>query len=387
MRSEIDFLKLDELLGEEERLIRDSVRGFVNERVLPIIGGCYREGRFPRELIAPLAELGVLGPTVEGYGGAGASPLAYGVIMSELERGDSGIRSFCSVQSSLVIYPILTFGSEAQKERWLPKLISGEAIGCFGLTEPDFGSNPSGMRTRARKDGHGYVLEGSKRWITNGTEADVAVVFAKNDEGKIEGFLVEAGTPGYTAREMEGKLSLRASITGELFFDDCRIPAEARLPGAKGLRSALACLNQARFGIAFGALGAAEACLEEALEYTGSRVQFDRPIAGFQLVQRELVEVYQALVQARLLCHRLAELKTRGDVSPVAISLAKRNNVAMALDAARRCRDLLGANGVVDDYAAMRHACNLEAVKTYEGTHNIHTLIVGQALTGLAAFT
>ncbi len=381
------FFKTDQLLGEEQRLAKDTVRAFVDERVLPIIGGCYREGRFPRELVPMIGELGLLGPTVKGYGGAGASPLTYGVMMSELERGDSGIRSFCSVQSSLVIYPILTFGSDEQRDRWLPKLITGEAIGCFGLTEPDFGSNPADMRTRARRDGDSYLLEGTKRWITNGTVADVAVVFARDDEGSIGGFVVEKGTPGFSAREMEGKLSLRASITGELVFDDCRVPASARLPAAKGLKAALACLNQARFGIAFGAVGAAEACLEEALEYTSSRVQFDRPIAGFQLVQKELVDCYEAIVQAKLLCLRLGQLKEAGEASPVAISLAKRNNVAMALEVARRCRDLLGANGVVDDYAAMRHACNLEAVKTYEGTHNVHTLIVGQALTGLAAFS
>ncbi|MBW2732947.1 MAG: acyl-CoA dehydrogenase family protein [Deltaproteobacteria bacterium] len=387
MRNELDFLQVEDMIGDEERMIRDSVRAFVKEQALPTLVEHYRRGTFPRSLIQPMAELGLFGPTLADYGGAGVSELAYGLIMQELERGDSGLRSFCSVQSSLVIYPIHRFGSEQQRQRWLPSLIAGEAVGCFGLTEPDFGSNPAGMRTRARRVADGYVLDGTKRWITNGSIADVAVVFARNDEGEIQGFVVDTQTPGLTRREMSGKLSLRASATGELIFDECYLPDSALLPKGDGLKAALSCLNQARFGIAFGVVGAALACFDEALDYAKTRVQFGQPIAGFQLVQQELVESYNAIVQAQLLSLRLAELKGRGQASPVAISLAKRNNVAMALDVARRARDILGANGIVDDYGAMRHMCNLESVKTYEGTHNIHTLIVGQALTGIAAFS
>lgn len=387
MNQDIDFYQLDALLTDEERMIRDAVRAFVDDRVLPIIKDHYREGTFPTELIPEIAKLGILGAGLSEYGGSGVSPIAYGLIMQELERGDSGVRSFSSVQSALVIYPIYTFGSKAQKERWLPKLIKGEAIGCFGLTEPDFGSNPSGMRTRARREGNAYVLNGSKMWITNAPIADVAVVFARcEEEDTIAGFLVERGMPGFSTKEMVGKLSLRASLTGELFFDDCRIPLENRLPEAKGLRGPLSCLTQARYGISWGAIGAALACFEEALAYTKERKQFDRPIAKFQLIQERLVEMYSAITMAQLLSFRLGQLKAQGKLSPVAVSLAKRNNVAMALDVARTARDLLGANGIMDEYCPMRHMCNLESVFTYEGTHNIHTLVVGQALTGHSAF-
>ncbi|MCA9667101.1 MAG: acyl-CoA dehydrogenase family protein [Myxococcales bacterium] len=374
-------------------MVRDSVRTFVRDRVMPIIQKHYRAGTFPTELIPEIAGLGLLGPTIQGYGGAGVSHLAYGLIMQELERGDSGVRSFASVQSGLVIHPIHTFGSDAQKERWLPGLISGELIGCFGLTEPDFGSNPSGMRTTARKDGDGYVLNGTKRWITNGNLSHLAVVFAKVEgEGTPEkphigAFVVERGTDGFSTLEIEGKLSLRASVTSELHFEDCRIPADNRLPEARGLKAALSCLNNARFGIAFGALGAAKACFFEALEYAKERVQFDRPIAGYQLVQRKLVNMYSDIVQGELLAFRMAELKANGQLNPAAISLGKRNNVKVALECARTARDILGANGVVDDYCPMRHMNNLESVYTYEGTHDIHTLIIGQRLTGLAAFS
>ena len=385
MIAELDFLQLDALISEEERLIRDSVRTFVDRRVLPQIVDHFRAGTFPRELISEMAELGLLGATLSGYGGAGASQVAYGLIMQELERGDSALRSFVSVQSALVIYPLHRYGDEQQRQRWLPGLIRGELVGCFGLTEPDFGSNPSGMRTTARKVGEGYVLNGSKRWITNGSFADLAVIFARCGDG-IGAFVVERGTPGFSAPEIEGKLSLRASVTSELVFEDCHIPADNRLDGARGLKAALSCLNQARYGIAWGVLGAAKACFAEALSYAKERVQFDRPIARHQLVQQKLVEIYSDIVQGELLCHRLAQLKAADKLSHVAISLAKRNNVALALRAARTTRDVLGANGIVDDYCAMRHMCNLESVYTYEGTHDIHTLVVGQALTGLPAF-
>lgn len=384
--SELDFYEIESLFSEEEILIRDSVRTFVNDRVLPIIGEHYRNGTFPRHLVAEIAELGLLGSTQTKYGGAGVGPIAYGLINRELERGDSGIRSFVSVQSGLVIYPISAFGNDAQRERWLPKLISGESIGCFGLTEPDFGSNPSGMRTTAKRDGDSYVLNGAKMWITNATIADLAVVFARTDEG-VGAFVVESGTKGFSAPEMKGKLSLRASITGELILEDCRIPAENRLPDARGLKAALACLSQARYGIAWGAVGAAMACFDEALGYAKERVQFDRPIAGYQIQQQKLVEMYSRIVQAQLLVYRMGQLKAEGRLHHVAISVAKRNNVSIARDIARVGREILGASGITDEYACMRHMCNLESVYTYEGTHDIHTLIIGQALTGIPAFT
>jgi glutaryl-CoA dehydrogenase len=383
---ELDFCRLEDLFDDEDRLVRDSVRSFVDEQLMPVLRDHYRAGTFPMKLIPEIAKRGLLGATLNEYGGAGVSPTAYGLINRELERGDSGVRSFVSVQSGLVIFPIHRYGSEAQQKKWLPRLIAGEAIGCFGLTEPDFGSNPAGMRTTARREGNEYVLNGSKMWITNSPIADVAVVFARTEEG-IHGFLVERGTPGYSAPEMHGKLSLRVSITGELIFEECRIPAENKLPGGKGLRAALGCLNQARYGIAWGAIGSATACFEEALAYAKSRVQFDRPIAGYQLVQAKLAEMYSRIVQAQLLCNHLAHLKATDTLHHVAISIGKRNNVAMARDISRVAREILGANGITDEYSAMRHMCNIETVYTYEGTHDIHTLIIGQALTGLAAFS
>jgi glutaryl-CoA dehydrogenase len=382
----IDLFRFDELLTDDEKLVRDSVRSFVQARVMPLIRDCWREGRFPLELLPEMASLGLLGATLKGYGCAGLGQVAYGLAMQELERADSGVRSFVSVQNGLVMFPIHAFGSEQQKDRWLPLLAQGKAVGCFGLTEADFGSNPAGMRTTARRDGAHYVLNGSKMWITNGTLADVAVVFARCDD-RVRGFLVDKGTPGFTSREIHGKMSLRASVTAELLFEDCRIPAENALPEAVGLRSALACLNRARYSIAWGAIGSASACFEEALEYAKNRVQFTRPIAGYQLVQEKLVTMYNEIVKAQLLTLRLAQVVDRSWEDATAISVAKRNNVKMALEAARTGREILGANGVVDDYACMRHACNLEAVYTYEGTHDIHTLIVGQRLTGIAAFT
>lgn len=382
-----DLLELDLLIGDEERLVRDEVRRFVAQEVLPIIRQHYRAGTFPRQLVPRMGDLGLLGPTLDAHGAVGASHLAYGLIMQELERADSALRSFCSVQSALVIHPIYAFGSEAQQQRWLPPLIRGEAIGCFGLTEPDFGSNPAAMRTRARLDGDSYVLDGCKMWITNGSLADVALIFARCDDGRVGGFLLEKGRPGFTTVDIEGKLSLRASVTSQLVLQDCRIPADNRLPGAVGLGAALACLDQARYGIAFGAVGAALACFEEALGYVKERRQFgNRPIASHQLVQQSLADMYSEIVQAQLLCLQLARLKQQGRLGTPAISLAKRNNVAMALRTARAARDLLGASGIVDDHGAMRHMCNLESVQTYEGTYNIHTLVLGQALTGEAAF-
>ncbi|MGQ9476936.1 MAG: acyl-CoA dehydrogenase family protein [Candidatus Bipolaricaulia bacterium] len=380
-----DLYELDSLLNEEQRLIRRTARQFVDEEVLPIIKGAFEEGRFPKELIPRLGELGFLGANLEGYGAAGIDELSYGLVMQELERGDSGIRSFASVQGGLVMYPIYTFGSEEQKERWLPKLASGEAVGCFGLTEPGFGSNPAGLQTKAERDGDSYVLNGVKTWITNATLADVALVWARTAEG-IRGFLVERGTPGFTQAKIEHKMSLRASDTGELAFTDCRVPVENMLPGALGLKPALMCLNQARYSIAWGAVGAALACYEEARAYALERVQFDRPIASFQLIQERLAEMLTEITKAQLLVFRLAQLKEEGQADHVQISLAKRNNVAMAQMVARAAREILGANGITLDYQAIRHLMNLEAVKTYEGTHEIHTLILGEAITGLSAF-
>ncbi|MGQ9733454.1 MAG: acyl-CoA dehydrogenase family protein [Candidatus Bipolaricaulia bacterium] len=380
-----DLYELDSLLNEEQRLIRRTARQFVDEEVLPIIKGAFEEGRFPKELIPRLGELGFLGANLEGYGAAGIDELSYGLVMQELERGDSGIRSFASVQGGLVMYPIYTFGSEEQKERWLPKLASGEAVGCFGLTEPGFGSNPAGLQTKAERDGDSYVLNGVKTWITNATLADVALVWARTAEG-IRGFLVERGTLGFTQAKIEHKMSLRASDTGELAFTDCRVPVENMLPGALGLKPALMCLNQARYSIAWGAVGAALACYEEARAYALERVQFDRPIASFQLIQERLAEMLTEITKAQLLVFRLAQLKEEGRADHVQISLAKRNNVAMAQMVARAAREILGANGITLDYQAIRHLMNLEAVKTYEGTHEIHTLILGEAITGLSAF-
>jgi len=382
----VDFYNTEELLTEEEKMVRDTIREWVDEKVIPIIEKHYMEGTFPMHLIPEMAELGIFGATLpEKYGCANLNNVAYGLIMQELERGDSGIRSFASVQSALVMYPIYEFGSEEQKNYWLPKLARGEKIGCFGLTEPDFGSNPGGLRTKAEYKNGGFVLNGTKMWITNGSIADVAVVWAKLD-GVIRGFLVEKGTPGFEAPEMKGKHSLRASVTSELVFQDCWIPEENILPKAVGLKAALMCLTQARYGIAWGAVGAAMACYETALEYAKTRIQFDKPIASFQLVQEKLVYMLTEITKAQLLCIQLGRLKDQGKANYVQVSLAKRNNVYHALEIARLARDILGANGILNEYPVMRHMNNLESVKTYEGTHDIHTLIIGEYITGYSAF-
>jgi glutaryl-CoA dehydrogenase len=382
----VDFYGIDDLLTDEEKLVRASVRRFVEAKIVPIIGRHYQDGTFPFELIPQFAELGLLGASLTGYGCAGMGAVAYGLATQELERGDSGIRSFCSVQSGLVMYPIWAFGSEAQKERWLPGMAAGTIIGCFGLTEPDFGSNPTGMLTRAERiPGGGYRLNGTKRWITNASISDVSVVWAKLD-GVVHGFLVPKDTPGLTARKIEDKFSLRASVTGELILEDCEVPEDALLPGVKGMKGPLSCLSQARYGIAWGAVGAAMSCYETALDYAGSRLQFGKPLTGFQLVQQKLVEMVSEITKAQLLVLQLGRLKEGGKMRPPQISLAKRNNVKMALDIARVARDILGANGIMFEYPVGRHMMNLESVITYEGTHDIHTLIVGQDITGLAAF-
>lgn len=382
----VDYYVLDELLEPEEKLARDTVREFVDEQIMPGIGMHFRNGTFPTDLIPRMGELGLLGASLHGYGCAGMNAVAYGLILQELERGDSGIRSFASVQGSLVMYPIYTFGSEEQKKRYLPKMARGEVIGCFGLTEPDFGSNPSGMRTEAKRDGAGWRITGTKRWITNGGVSQVALVWAKTEDG-IQGFLVDRGTPGFEVRDIHGKFSLRASVTSELILEDARVPDENRLPDVRGLRGPLSCLNQARYGIAWGAVGAAMACYDEALSYAKERVQFTRPIAGYQLVQAKLVEMLSEITKAQLLCWRLGKLKDAGKVRPQQVSLAKRNNVHWAQQIARAARDVLGANGITDEYQCGRHMCNLESVSTYEGTHDIHTLILGEDITGLNAFT
>ena len=381
----LDYFGIDELYTEEERAIRDNVRDFVSERILPGIGKHFTAGTFPKELIPVFGKMGLLGASLTGYGCPGTSSVGYGLICQELERGDSGIRSFCSVQSSLVMYPIWAFGSEEQKQRWLPPMARGEKIGCFGLTEPDFGSNPTGMLTTARKVAGGYLLNGTKRWITNGSIADVALVWAKLD-GVVRGFLVPAGAPGFTARDIHGKWSLRASVTSELILEDAQVGDDAILPEVSGMKGPLSCLTQARFGICFGVLGAAMASYDEALSYAGDRIQFSRPIAGYQLVQQKLVEMVSEITKGQLLCLQLGRLKESGKLRPAQVSLAKRNNVSIARDIARDARDILGANGVTDEYQCGRHMLNLESVYTYEGTHDIHTLVVGQDVTGLAAF-
>lgn len=386
MPSPTDLYNIDHLLSEEERMVRDTVRQWVRERVMPIIGEHFEAGTFPREIIPEIGELGLLGMHLEGYGCAGSNAVSYGLACLELEAGDSGLRSFVSVQGSLAMYPIWAFGSEEQKQRWLPKMARGEVIGCFGLTEADHGSDPSGMRTNARRDGNSYILNGSKMWITNGGIADLAVVWAKTDDG-VRGFLVERGTPGFSTSDIHHKISLRASITSELHFDDCRIPAENMLPEVKGLRGPLSCLNEARFGISWGATGAARACYETALEYAKTRIQFNRPIAGFQLVQLKLANMATELVKAQLLALQLGRLKDEGLLHPVQVSIAKRNNVREALKTAREARSILGANGVTLEYPVSRHMNNLESVYTYEGTDDIHTLIIGQAITGENAFS
>jgi glutaryl-CoA dehydrogenase len=388
----LDFYNIDSVLSEEERAVRDSVRAFVDDKVLPIIGTAYVEGRFPKELIPEMAELGVLGANLpEEYGCAGLNNVAYGLIMQELERGDSGVRSFASVQGALAMYPIYAFGSEEQRQKWLPAMARGEVIGCFGLTEPDYGSNPSGMITMAKeqKDGS-WILNGSKMWITNGSTAKIAVVWAKTNgdpsDKSIRGFIVPTDSKGFKAKDQKGKLSLRASDTSELVFQDVELPADALLPKSGGLKSPLMCLTQARYGISWGALGAAMACFEEAVEYAKNRVMFDRPIGGFQIQQERLADMLTEIVKGQLVSLHLGRMKDAGTFTPQQVSLAKRNNVSIATDIAREARRLLGANGILAEYSAMRHMANLESVYTYEGTHDVHSLILGQAVTGLNAF-
>jgi glutaryl-CoA dehydrogenase len=384
--SGVDYLLIDSLFSEQELLVRQTARQFVEDRVIPIVRDCYRDGRFPKELIPEIGELGFLGANLEGYGCAGLNNVEYGLIMQEIERGDSGLRSFVSVQGALVMYPIYTYGSDQQKNRWLPKMQSGQAIGCFGLTEPGFGSNPAGMQTRAKKDGDHWILNGEKTWITNGSVADVAIVWARTDEG-IRGFLVEKNTPGFTTSDIHGKLSMRVSVTSSLALSDCRVPASAMLPGAQGLKGPLSCLSQARYGIGWGVLGAAMDCYETARQYSIDRKQFDgRPIASHQLVQEKLAWMITEITKGQLLAIQAGRVKDRGKIDPAHISMLKRNNVGMALECARLSRDLLGANGIMDEYPIMRHMCNLETVKTYEGTDHIHTLVIGERVTGVAAY-
>lgn len=382
-----DFFEFDSLLTDEERLARQTAREFVSDRLLPVIEECNREGKFPLQLVPEMAELGFFGANLKGYGCVGMSNIEYGLVMQELERGDSGLRSFASVQSALVMYPIHAFGSDAQKRKWLPLLQQGKAIGCFGLTEPQFGSNPGGMLTRAVKKGSRYVLNGEKMWITNGSIADVALVWAKGQDDKIRGFLVEKGSPGFKAWDVHGKWSLRASITSGLAFTDCEVPADNVLPGVEGLRGPLSCLNQARYGIGWGAIGSAMSCYETALAYSQQRKQFEnRAIASHQLVQEKLVWMITEITKAQFLALQAGRLKDQGRVHPAQISMLKMNNVWMALETARRAREVLGANGIVDDYPIMRHMNNLESVYTYEGAHDIHKLIIGERITGISAF-
>jgi glutaryl-CoA dehydrogenase len=376
-----DVLALDHLLGDEERMLRDSVRRWVGDRVLPDIAEWFEQGTIPKELAKELGDLGLLGMHLEGYGCAGASATAYGVACRELEAGDSGIRSLVSVQGSLAMFPIWRYGSEEQKEEWLPRMAAGDAIGCFGLTEPDFGSDPGNMRTRARRDGDDWVLNGTKMWITNGGVADVAVVWAQTDDG-IRGFVVPADAPGFSTQDIHHKLSLRASVTSELIMEDCRLPGDAVLPGVTGMRGPLSCLNEARFGIVWGAVGAGRACYEAAVEYSKTRVQWGKPIAAFQLTQQKLVNMMLELQKAQLLAWRLGALKDAGELDPRQVSVGKLNNVREALAVAREARTILGANGITTEYPVMRHANNLESVLTYEGTSEVHTLILGELITG-----
>lgn len=382
--SGVDYYAIDELLTPEQRLIQQTVRDFVEHEALPVIEACHAREEFPCHLIPRMAELGLFGANLQGYGCAGLDNVAYGLICQELERGDSGLRSMVSVQGSLCMYPIYAFGSEEQKQRWLPKMAKGEVIGCFGLTEPDHGSDPGGMETKARRDGVHWVIRGTKRWITNGTLAHLAVIWAKTPDG-IRGFLVETDRPGFSARDIKGKFSLRASITSELILDDVRVPDSNVLPGIVGLRGPFSCLTQARYGIVWGALGAAMACYHTALEYAKTRHQFERPIAGYQLVQQKLVFMLSEITKGQLLAYRLGQLKDQGKLRPQQVSLAKRNNVFQALQIARLARDILGANGIVNEYPVIRHMLNLETVNTYEGTFDMHTLIVGRDITGLDA--
>ena len=391
----VDFIEFDSLLSGDERLVRDTSRRFIEENLIPIIEQCNRDGRFPRELVPQMAELGFFGASLKGYGCAEMSNVEYGLVMQELERGDSGVRSFVSVQSALVMYPIYTFGSDEQKQRWLPAMQKGEKLGCFGLTEPQFGSNPGGMLTRAKKDGGDYILNGEKMWITSGSIADVAVIWAKvdgdgenNAEGdRVRGFLVETDRPGFEAKDVHGKWSLRASVTSGLSLQDVRVPAANLLPKTEGLKNALMCLNQARYGIAWGAIGAAMSCYDTALQYSLMRKQFrDQPIASHQMVQEKLVWMISEITKAQLMTLHIGRMKDQGRAQHQHISLAKRNNVWMALECARMARDILGANGIADDYPIMRHMMNLESVKTYEGTHDVHALIIGANITGIDAF-
>jgi glutaryl-CoA dehydrogenase len=380
-----DLFAVDDLLGDDERLVRDTVRAFVRDQALPVIPDHFEAATFPRELVPGVAELGLLGMHLHGYGCAGASATAYGVACEELEAGDSGLRSFVSVQGSLAMFPISAYGSDEQKSRWLPEMAAGRAIGCFGLTEPDAGSDPSSMHTTARRDGGDWVINGTKMWITNGSIADVAVVWAMTDSG-VRGFLVERGTRGFTTSDVHNKLSLRASVTSELSFDSMRVPESAVLPGVTGMRGPLSCLNEARFGIGWGAMGAARACFESALEYSKTRRAFGKPIGAMQLTQQKLANMATAIVQGRLLAHRLGTLKDQGRLHPVQVSIAKRANVRAALDIARSARTILGANGITLEYPVSRHMANLESVLTYEGTEEVHTLIIGKELTGENAF-
>jgi len=380
-----NFLNTDALFSEDELMIRNSVRDFVSQEIMPSIGEHYDKGHFPMDLIPKLADLGTLGATIHGNGCAGVNYTSYGLIMQELERGDSGIRSFVSVQGALCMHPIDTFGSEEHKKKYLPKMAKGELIGCFGLTEPDFGSNPGGMITRARKDGTDYVLNGAKMWITNGGFAGVAIVWAKDDEGEIRGFIVDRDLPGFTVRNIEKKFSLKASVTSELVFEDCRVPASQML-NVKGLKGPFSCLNNARFGISWGVLGAAMACYDEALNYAQTRIQFDKPIASFQLIQAKLANMLTEITKAQLLALQVGRLKDQGQAQPVHISMAKMNNVAKALEIARVARDILGASGITYEYQTGRHMLNLESVNTYEGTEDIHRLIIGHHITGIPAF-
>jgi glutaryl-CoA dehydrogenase len=382
----LDFLQIAGHLSEEERAIQDATRRFVDERVQSEVAGWFERGFFPRELAKELGALGLLGMHLDGYGCAGVNAVSYGLASLELEAGDSGLRSFASVQGSLAMFPIRRYGSEEQKARWLPRMAAGEVVGCFGLTEPDFGSDPAGMRTSARRDGSDWVLNGTKMWITNGGFADLAVVWARTDDG-VRGFLVPRGTPGFSTRDIERKLSLRASVTSELIFEDCRLPADAVLPEVRGMRGPLSCLTEARYGIVWGAMGAARTCFATALDYAGSRVQFGKPLAAFQLTQAKLVDMLLELQKGLLLALHLGRMKDAGTLTPEQVSVGKLNNVREALKIARTARTILGANGVTLEYPVIRHANNLESVLTYEGTSEIHTLILGEAITGVTAFS